>query len=298
MIDFSNCKIDDTRYYGGRSRRKIAVIYENQIYMLKFPFRLRKHPQKSYSNDRFSEYISCHIAHFIGLKVQEVLLGNYNDKIVVACKDFEGYEFKFNDFLSCKNSVLESKTSGNDTRLSEILMSIENQHCVDKKELKVFFWDMFILDAYVGNTNRHNENWGFLGNEKEFKIAPIFACGGSLYPHILEEDYEQILNNEEKLNDLIHLSSAIKNDNGTYMDYYTFLRTTDNEDCLKSLQKIYSRIDKEKIDDIIENCPYITNNHKIFLKTILHQRQNKILLKALQENENLHVKSDISKIKG
>ncbi len=287
MIDFTKCELNKYKAYGGRTRRKIGIIYDNETYMLKFPFRLKTHYLKPYSNDCFSEYISCHIAETIGLEVQKTLLGNFENKVVVACKDFEKYNFIFYSFFAVKNSVLESKTNGNDTRLNEILFSIENQHSIDKKKLKTFFWDMFIFDAYIGNTNRHNENWGLLlDNNRDISIAPIFACGSSLYPHILEEDFTRILNNKNEIKDLVFSNSALKNDSGTNINYYTFLTTTDNEDCLRALKKIYSKIDKKKVNDIIDSTPYITDNHKKFLKTVLKERQEKILLKALQRIDN------------
>ena len=37
MIDFTNCKINKFRYYGGKNRGKICIIYNNEQYMLKFP---------------------------------------------------------------------------------------------------------------------------------------------------------------------------------------------------------------------------------------------------------------------
>ena len=32
------------------------------------------------------------------------------------------------------------------------------------------FWDMFIIDALIGNHDRHNGNWGFLLNKKNKKL--------------------------------------------------------------------------------------------------------------------------------
>jgi len=37
MIDFTNCKINKFRYYGGKNGGKICIIYNNEEYMLKFP---------------------------------------------------------------------------------------------------------------------------------------------------------------------------------------------------------------------------------------------------------------------
>lgn len=77
MIDFSNCKIDNTRAYGGVNGNKIGIIYNEENYMLKFPPKPTKNANLSYSNSCFSEFISCSIANSLGLKAQETLLGTY-----------------------------------------------------------------------------------------------------------------------------------------------------------------------------------------------------------------------------
>ena len=48
---------------------------------------------------------------------------------------------------------------------------------------------MFVVDAFIGNWDRHNGNWGFLYNQEtdKLEIAPIFDCGSSLFPQIDDE---------------------------------------------------------------------------------------------------------------
>lgn len=104
----------------------------------------------------------------IGIPVQETILGTYNvngkEKVVVACKDFTSHDTVIQDFASLKNTLIDSRHSGYGTELSEILEAIEEQSSVNPSELKNRFWDMFIVDALIGNRDRHNGNWGFLYN--------------------------------------------------------------------------------------------------------------------------------------
>ena len=48
---------------------------------------------------------------------------------------------------------------------------------------------MFIVDALIGNWDRHNDNWGFLYNitTDEISLAPIYDCGSCLFPQANEE---------------------------------------------------------------------------------------------------------------
>ena len=174
MIDFTNCQKNKYKYYGGKNGGKICIIYNNQDYMLKFPSINNGISEHEYSNSCISEYIACHIINSIGLNVQETILGKYKveeeEKIVVACKDFTSGGNILKQFAELKNSQIETSKNGYGTELAEVIETIENQPICDPEELKKFFWDMFIVDSFVGNFDRHNGNWGFLINETLQKI--------------------------------------------------------------------------------------------------------------------------------
>ena len=46
--------------------------------------------------------------------------------------------------------------------MSDILHTFEEQEAIDREVITERFWDMFIVDALIGNWDRHNGNWGFL----------------------------------------------------------------------------------------------------------------------------------------
>lgn len=89
MIDFTNCPTRN-KTYAGANGSKISVLYNNDIYMLKFPGIPGVNKNLSYANGCISEYIGCHIFESIGIPVQKTMLGTYTkngkEKIVVACK--------------------------------------------------------------------------------------------------------------------------------------------------------------------------------------------------------------------
>lgn len=150
MIDFTNCEINKYKYYGGKNGGKICIRYNDEDYMLKFPSIKEEISEHRNSNNCISEYLTCHIIKTLGLKVQNTLLGVYNsnktEKIVVACKDFTSEGTVLKQFAEIKNSQIETSKNGYETELSEVLETIEEQQIYDVKELKEFFWDMFIAD--------------------------------------------------------------------------------------------------------------------------------------------------------
>lgn len=58
---------------------------------------------------------------------------------------------------------------------------------------------------------------------------------------------------------------------------------TKDENFLKSLEKIANKINQKEINNIIENTPYISNNHKFFLKTMINARKTWLIDKALSK---------------
>ena len=81
MIDFTNCRIIPGRAYNGANGSKIAVSYDGEIYMLKFPpSGDRKPTELSYTNSCISEHIASSIFNMLGIPAQETILGNYTVK--------------------------------------------------------------------------------------------------------------------------------------------------------------------------------------------------------------------------
>ena len=284
MIDFTNCEINNFKYYGGKNGGKICVKYNNEDYMLKFPVINEGIEEHGYSNSCISEYISCNIIDSIGLKVQKTILGTYElndmEKVVVACKDFTSEGTVLKQFAELKNSQIETSKNGYGTELEEVIQTIDEQLIYDVKELKEFFWNMFIADCLVGNFDRHNGNWGFLINEnlKKIDIAPIYDCASCLYPQLTDEKIIEIMKNEEEMNARVYIfpNSALKIDDKK-INYFNFISSLENKDCNQALLRMFPHIDMNQIHQIIDNTPYISDVRKEFYKIIIELRYEKIL---------------------
>lgn len=127
-------------------------------------------------------------------------------KMVVACKDFTSPGYVLKQFSELKNSQIQTSKNGYKTELSEVIDAIESQEIVDVTLLKQFFGDLVIVDAFIGNFDRHNGNWGFLINEhlQNVNIAPIYDCASLLYPQLNDQKMAEIINNEDELNERIY----------------------------------------------------------------------------------------------
>lgn len=285
MIDFTSCPVNKFKGYGGANGNKINIMYEGQSYMLKFPPVPNKSKVMSYTNSCISEYLACHIFAILGFQVQQTLLGTYVDKrgkekVVVACKDFTADGKKLMEFAHLKNTCVDSEQSGYGTDLASILKAIEEQSLIDPQKLKDFFWDMFIVDAFLGNFDRHNGNWGILIDEQRqcADIAPVYDCGSCLYPQMDRDMMETVLNSEAEINQRIYVfptSAVLKN--GKKIAYFDYISSLENVDCNRALKRIEERIHMENIHRLIDETPFITEVQKDFYKVMISERKEKIL---------------------
>ena len=287
LIDFNKATEIPPEYNG--SEKKKTMILDEKKYLVKFPDSNRSPKLNiSYINNVYSEYIGSKIFELLGINAQKVKLGYYHQEermfYVCACEDFTNENTKLIEFEKLENASLDSEGERKD--LSDIKHIIElNTYNIDKTSFKNFFWDMFIVDCLIGNTDRHNGNFGFIKNIKteELTLAPIYDCGSCLFSTFTDEKMEDVLNNEGLLRDCIkNTSSAIKY-NGSKIKYYDFITKLENDDCSEALMRMYPRIDINKINDIIDEIPCITDIRKKFYKIIIKYKYEDILQVAYKK---------------
>ena len=207
---------------------------------------------------------------------------------MVACKDFTSAGVTLQDFASLKNTIIDSEHNGYGTELSDIMNAISEQDAVNSEDLRDWFWDVFIVDALLGNWDRHNGNWGFLYdiNMDEMTIAPVYDCGSCLFPNADEEVMRKTIADRDEINFRVFNIplSGIKL-NGEKINYFDFISSVSNKDCNKALKRIVPKINMNEICGIIDDTPFITDLQKTFYKTMLKERKERILDFSLQKLE-------------
>lgn len=291
MIDFTNCEVNRFKAYGGANGNKINIRYNDGSYMLKFPPKPSMNKEMSYTNGCISEYLACHIFESLGFRTQETLLGTYKSKKgkkkeVVACRDFTDDGKKLIEFAELKNTCIDSELNGYGTELHSILDAINEQTLLPPGELRAFFWDMFIADAFLGNFDRHNGNWGVLVDEtqKTAEIAPIYDCGSCLYPQLAAKDMERVINNDDEISQRVFVfpTSAIQK-NGKKISYFDFISSLKEPGCNAALKRIFNKINMGRIFDIIDRTPGLLPVQREFYKIMLKKRHERILAFSLDK---------------
>lgn len=275
MIDFSRYEKNNI-YYGG-TERKIGISIDGFNYMLKF----QKDTRFGKRYNHLSEYVGSHIFNMLEIDVHDTYLGVYDGENVVACKDFnvEGYEFvPFNDVG--ESSLEQDKEIYQYTYEDIMQMLSDNKKLTSVDETIDRFWDIYIVDALLGNFDRHGANWGFLKKENKYKLAPVFDNGSCLYPQLVdEEQMKVIMASSDETDKRIYTfpTSQIKlgDNKSSYFDVISSLRY---KECNEALVRICQRYSQNKIDAFIDSIENISDTRKDFYKYVINQRYNKILL--------------------
>lgn len=292
IIDFSKAK-EIYQKYGGAGKKK-TLILDGIQYLVKFQNPVRKkgkNIQVSYVNSVYSEYIGSKIFESVGIQTQEVVLGTYEDRIVCACKDFLKEKNTNIDVAVGEAKLIEfeewSKSYELDNTLTmdikSIYQSLENVYKyvpnhINVENIKEKFWEMFLIDFFIGNTDRHNNNWGFIYYENQLdtylvnmEFAPVFDCGSSLTPVLTDEQMEEILKNKGELTNYVKNAYSAIMEAGKKIHSYEYLKSRKNEYCNKAIKKLVPKIDMNYIKKLIEEMP-ISEIRKEFYITILQKR--------------------------
>lgn len=303
MIDFTMCEIDLTANYGG-SDQKRGILYQNKRYMLKMPDRIsddkRNSLNSSYSNSAYSEHICCEILKGLGFDVQETLLGFITDKNgvnkpVVACRNFVPEGYSLIDFRAMEDALLIDRKAGKIPRITDIYEIMGKENAYFSKETGVIamqkYWDTFILDAMLGNFDRHANNWAYLikNNGTGLKPAPIYDCGSCLYPQVSDAAIPAILLSPEEIQMRIDKfpTAALELQDKSKANYKDYINSLQNPDCTAALLRVYPKIDRKVIQEIINEISVISDIRKNFY-TVMIQNRIESILEPAYENACLH----------
>ena len=276
MIDFTKYKLSNIRY--GGSERKLGIIIDDNNYMLKF----QKNSPFGKRVNHICEYIGTRIFSYLGFDTQLVFLGLYNNEQVVACKDFITENVLFVPFNDVGESTIEDNKELYQYTYEEIITMLnKNKKLTNVKETISIFWEMYIVDALIGNFDRHGGNWGFLKENNKYRLAPIFDNGSSLFPQMIDEDKMKFImeDEEETLKRVYEFPTSQIKLNNKKSSYYDVINSLAYKECNDALIKIYKKINMIDIYKIIDEVEFLSKIHKEFLKHILNKRYE-IIIKA------------------
>lgn len=299
MLDITNCKQLWGDYEG--SELKFAIEYNGNKYMVKKPDPSRQaNLDLSYINNQYSEDIGCKIFASVGIPVQKTFLAKFNEngkvKVVVACQDFrEPNELLFEADKLAKSFV--NSQDMNKARLEDIQKILDEVKgkLSSGEDAEKRFWDTFVVDALIGNKDRHMGNWGFLSKDSfNLKLAPVYDCGSSLSSLISDEQMVEALKSKSFKTHEYNIASCMSL-NGKRIFYHEIFNAPPQ--ALKdAILRVVPKIDLNNINQILEQEEGLSSIRKAYISQSLKLRYERILEPALLKAKIEQYKSHCSSI--
>ncbi len=155
-MDYSNYPLSG-KIYGG-SERKIGLLIDGERFIVKF----QKDSPTGMRFNHVSEYLGSHIFSLLGMETQITYLGTYKGEEVVVMKDFLTDDALFVPFNEIGESSLDINKESVQYSYTDIMKMLRaNKKLTEVDKTILTFWNMYIIDALLGNFDRHGMNWGY-----------------------------------------------------------------------------------------------------------------------------------------
>lgn len=190
--NFSSDFLQGTRHPKGLQDKHILINpQDNKKYFFKDTWRKRENNyQEEIKHQFWCEYIATKIGESMGLNVPKCYIAiSESDQTDFAVGVLSEWYLRPSEQEISGKDILSGKIEGyieaylGDSQNNNELYTLENiLKCtkdIDSNHLE-FWFKLFLYDALIGNTDRHDENWGIIQTSSETRLTPIYDNGVSL----------------------------------------------------------------------------------------------------------------------
>lgn len=202
MLDVSNWEISGDEWMGDQEKQWLLEPQERgdraETRWLFKPSRLTEYPGKAHGSsttftwyDAQSEHIAHELATLIGVPTASIRLARRGDRWGCISKDVRARSEDLQsgdvflagipDLHYVPNVERPSNRTGHDLdSIGQVLEGVDPPESGDGVTALQVFAGYLVLDAWIGNTDRHAENWAVLLGMSSGRLAPSFDHGSSL----------------------------------------------------------------------------------------------------------------------
>lgn len=173
LIDVTNWEDDIFSTYGGYTRKCGKIDENGNKWMIKFE---KKHSFRCVPLNLFNQHINSEILRMCGFDTHETFLGTCGDYLVLCCKNFVPKDSKlitFDVFLRQLYNSYELTEIVDVDQFERVLNENEllRPH---RNELVKSFWNMVVLDVFIGNLERTIRDFGYIVSKDSVTPAPLY----------------------------------------------------------------------------------------------------------------------------
>ena len=288
--------IDGTRFKeitnrptkGARVKKLLDDTYLQRLVFLKY-CAVDRNNERRKSTELASEKIACEIAKVIGYRCADIDLA----------KDQDGELCVLNySFLKPDESLIEFASeasisqNGSDRKEKYTIQGIKRILDTVDEKLYSEFIGLQVFDALIGESDRHEENWGYIrtSERSDIILAPFYDNGDSLMHNINNVQIEEYTNNEASFLKYINKSKTkILDNNGHKIKHFQLIDylIVENPPFLKEELQRTKILTNDIIKGIIYEIPdeYLPQSHKEILQRYISIRRD-ILINKIDEHDD------------
>lgn len=160
----------DTKKQASGTRAKFWI--KHPKFQTRYLFKIPRENTGEY----WAEFIASKIGQAIGMEIIDVELATYNGTIGTIAKNFvktkeefyEGGDLFFTLFSDFDRYALKHYNFSNIIKV------------LTPYNLERAFISVPVFDAFIGNQDRHCDNWGIIMSDDAYKLSPIYDNGTSM----------------------------------------------------------------------------------------------------------------------
>ena len=148
------------------------------------------------------------------------------------------------------------------------------------------------IDAFIGNNDRNNRNWGILWNNitGNPELAPVYDNGNAFFNKRSLKQMEKRLGDASFMHEDAYGTPAsvykyTDLDNERQIHPFKYIKESGNQDCRDAVSRFLKRIDMKKVEALIKGIPESTGNlavmpniQKEFYLELLNIRLEQLML--------------------
>jgi hypothetical protein len=312
IINMNGWKYENWTASGSKEKRWYRIPQNNKLVLFKLPITLTSKTSSNFNEitgEMWSEKLASDIGEILGFNVHKVDIGSLdiNDEVIsyygldesklnginkiygAMCHSFlsEGLESLVEGadmIMEFDDSYDRDYLKGNKEIYSYqlLLRLFEKNECIDE------LYKMVIFDTLIGNTDRHQDNFGMVRDEVTniLRFAPFYDNSSSLGRELKKEKIQQMFKDQQAFNAYIFGRKSCPmiywGDLNGYsrMNFFDFLREAMilSPD-IKNHVHVVAYLTDSKIETIVSDVPTIVMSdiHKEFVVRILKLRRDLIL---------------------
>ncbi|WP_145329057.1 HipA domain-containing protein [Paenibacillus xylanexedens] len=316
ILDISDWKSETLSVSGSKEKRWYRHPETNKLVLFKLPVSLTTGNNliEEVTGEMWSEKLASDIGGLLDFNVHKVDVGC----IKASTSFFQDYyldESRFKDVslifgALCHSFIeedLESLIEGADM-IMEFDDSYDRQRLKGRKEIYSFdlllrlfsqrnmlddLYKMIIFDTLIGNTDRHQDNFGIIRDEVSSRItfAPFYDNSSSLGRELPERRIELMFKDKQMFDAYLFNKKASPQirwgniDNNTKLNFFTFLKEVIkvSPDIKKFASSLF-KLSDDKINECINRVPSIVMSdiQKEFVNKFLIVRRDLMLEELLR----------------